>query len=147
MNDKAPLDPAGTGYQAPHKEYVVPSPKLKAFMVEDAQWERIKGRVSALEAKGGIDWLMAGGTSLAGIGASAGVALLVLPSATQGAQLDSGVKPTLWAVFIGGVVLSIVMFLLWRHLRDNKTKTASDICDEMSTIQEAWQEREGTDGP
>ena len=115
-------------------------------MVEDAQWDRIHDRVEALEAKGGIDWLMAGGTMVGGIAASAGLALLALPKATaKDGQLASSVKPTLWAVFLGGLFITVVMALLWRHLKDHKAKIASDICNEMDTIQAAWQERESAD--
>ena len=144
-----PPDTDSSAYQQrpPHKEYEVASPKLKAFMVEDAQWERIHGRVQALVSKGGIDWLMGVATLIAGVAASAGLALLALPQATMNdGNLSPSVKPILWAVFIGGVFLAVAMALTWRHLRDNKTKVASDICNEMNTIQEAWQERESADG-
>jgi hypothetical protein len=142
--DSGKAQPDGGGYRF-GKEYDVPHPKTKAFMVEDAQWERIQGRVAALEAKGGIDWLIALATMVGGIAASAGLALIALPNATRkGSELAPFVKPTLWAVVIGGAVVAIAMGLLWRHLRENKTKTASDICAEMNTIQEAWKEREAS---
>ena len=124
------------------KEYDIQQPKTKAFMVEDAQWDRIRGRVADLEAKGGIDWLIAASTMVGGIGASAGLGLLALPKATKGqTELAPFVSPALWATFLGGVFLAIVLGRLWVHLKDKEADTASDICAEMNTIQEAWQER------
>jgi hypothetical protein len=130
------------------KEYEVPHPKTRAFMVEDAQWERIQGRVASLEAKDGIDWLIALATMVGGIAASAVLALIALPNATkEGGELSPFVKPTLWVVFIGGAIVAVALALAWKHLKDNKTKTASDICAEMTTIQEAWKERKSSSTP
>jgi len=71
--------------------------------------------------------------------------LIALPQATQeGQELALFVKPALWALFIGGVVVALAMGLLWQFSRNDKTDTASDICDEMNTIQEAWKERESS---
>jgi hypothetical protein len=126
------------------KEYEVLQSKTRAFMVEDAQWDRLKGRVTALESRGGIEWLIAGATMLFGIAASAGLALVALPNATQNdsGELAPFVRPTLWAVLIGGALLALTMLLLWLHYKDDESKTAKDICSEMDTIHAAWQERE-----
>lgn len=114
-------------------------------MVEDAQWERIQGRVASLQAKEGIDWLIALATMVGGIAASAGLGLLALPSATKdGGGLSPYVKPTLWVIFVGGAVIAGALSLAWYRLRGNTAKTASDICDEMTTIQEAWKERKAS---
>lgn len=127
------------------KEYEVPHPKTRAFMVEDAQWERIQDRVESLQTKEGVDWLIALATMVGGIAASAGLALLALPSATQeGGDLSPFVKPTLWVVLIGGGLVAAALSIAWHRLRGNTTKTASDICDEMETIQEAWKERKAS---
>lgn len=142
MND-SPSDGSASAYhRAPHKEYDIASSKPKAFMVEDAQWERIHDRVEALEAKGSVDWLMALATMVGGIAASAGLALIALPRATAKENLDPSVKPVLWAVLIAGSVVAVTMGLLWLHLRKERSRTATDICNEMETIQQAWQERE-----
>lgn len=142
---KAPSDAGSPWSTGLGKEYDVPQSKPRAFMVEDAQWERIRGRVAALEAKGGTDWLIAGATMVFGIAASAGLALLALPSATRGSgEFAPFVRPTLWAVFISGAGLGVVMSLLWLHVKAYATKTASDICSEMNTIQEAWKERKSS---
>jgi hypothetical protein len=127
------------------KEYEVPHPKTRAFMVEDAQWERIQGRVAELEAKDSVDWLIALATMVGGIAASAILALIALPNATKDSgQLSPFVRPTLWTVSIGGAIVSAALALAWRRLKDSKTKTASDICAEMTTIQEAWKERKSS---
>lgn len=143
---EVPAEKDGAWSSGFSKEYEVPQSKTKAFMVEDAQWERIRKRVSVLEAKGGIDWLIAGATMVAGIGASAGLALLALPKATKDqAELSPFVRPVLWVTLVGGLFLAAVLGMLWVHFKDDEQDTASDICEEMNTIQEAWKEREDTE--
>ncbi len=134
--------PERSSYRPFGKEYEIPQPKTKAFMVEDAQWERIRERVASLEAKAGIDWLIAMATMLGGIAVSACLALIALPKATtKPEKLAPFVRPTLWVVFVGAGLLAIVMAALWRHFRAEETDIASDICDEMNTIQEAWKDQ------
>ena len=126
----------------PHKEYDIPAPRPKAFMVEVTQWERIQRRINDLEKQRGIGWLLPLATTIFGVAASAGLALLVLPSTTTAeGELASGVKPTLWAVGIGGFVLAGALVLAWNFLRKDREDRVSDICNEMDTIQEAWKER------
>jgi hypothetical protein len=148
MTTSADVDSQGSGTGGLYKfgkEYEVPHPKTRAFMVEEAQWDRIRKRVHSLEAKGGGDWLLALATMVGGIAASALLGLIALPQATQGEQeLALFVKPALWALFLGGVAVALAMGLLWHFSRKEKTDTASDICEEMNTIQEAWKERESS---
>lgn len=145
------LENQGSGDGDPYKfgkEYEVPHPKTRAFMVEEAQWHRIRKRVESLQARGSGDWLLALATMVGGIAASAGLGLLALPQATSEKQeLASFVRPALWALLIGGLVVSAAMGFLWKISRGEKGDTASDICEEMDTIQEAWKERESTSSP
>src|SRR5688572_29586014 len=98
------------GFQTvPSKQYQVAAPRPKAFMVEDAQWERLRERVDTLEAGRGIDWLVTAASTVGSIGVSALLALIALPQATEGSELSAGVKPALWAVFIGGVALAVAL--------------------------------------
>jgi hypothetical protein len=133
--------PEQGSYRPFGKEYEIPQPKAKAFMIEDAQWNRIRERVASLEAKAGIDWLIAIATMLGGIAVSAGLALIALPKATtEPGELAPFVRPTLFAVLIGGGIMAAALAVLWRHFRNEETAIASDICDEMNTIHEAWKE-------
>ncbi len=50
---------------------------------------------------------------------------------------ERGVEPALWAIGGGGVVLGLVLALLYRWMRSNRSVTATDICHEMDTIHEA----------
>ncbi|MFL5896063.1 MAG: hypothetical protein ACJ76Z_13255 [Thermoleophilaceae bacterium] len=138
---------AKSGYERPpgvHKAYIVPSPEAEAFMVEDAQWKRLRGRIDAIEKRPGLGWLLTVASSAFGVGASAFLALLVLPSATgPGAELSAGVKPSLMATGIASMVLCVVFVALYFVLRKNAKLDAVDICHEMDTIHASWKQREG----
>ena len=143
MNDSprkaAVAEDAGGESSGFSKQYEVAESKPKAFMVENAQWKRLRGRVNALESTGNVDWLLAIATMIGGIAASAGLALLALPNATK----DSGqLAPS---VLVAGAVVAVVMVVLWVSFRSAKSKVGSDICDEMDTIKAAWNEGQGAD--
>jgi hypothetical protein len=142
VSDGAPLQ-ARTPFSAvPRKEYDIRAPRPKAFMVEVAQWDRIQLRVDDLEKQRGIGWLLPVATTIFGISASAGLALLALPrTTTEEGELAAGVEPTLWAVTIGGAVLTLALVVAWYFLRMDREDRVSDICNEMDTIREAWEER------
>lgn len=128
--------------EAPAKQYKYSAARPKAFMVEDAQWERIQRRVDRLEKQRGINWLLTAASTVAGIGASALLALLVLPHATtKQTELAAGVRPTLWAVGIGGLVLGVLLVATYFAMHSQREKQTADICDEMDTIHAAWKER------
>ena len=109
-------------------------------MVENAQWDRIKHRVEALESQGSPEWLVSVGTGMGGIAASCLVAVLVLPE-SSGTTLGSGVRPALHAAWIAAAVLTAVCFALYWWARRRRSDQAQDIRNEMDTIKEAWQER------
>lgn len=134
----------GSSYRRPppHKEYDVAEPKPKAFMVEDAQWERLQGRVEALEKEPSISWLSNAAWTAISICVSAALAVIVLP-ASEGTHLGSGVRPALWAIAIATFALALILGGVYAWAKRSRRSNTSDICNEMDTIHEAWVERKG----
>jgi len=134
----------GSSYRRPppRKEYDVSEPKPKAFMVEDAQWDRLQGRVRELEKEPSISWLSSASWTAVTVGVSAVLAVLVLPS-SKGTKLGSGVEPALWAIAVATLVLAAVLAGVYFWAKQARRSTAADICAEMDTIHDAWVERKG----
>jgi hypothetical protein len=132
----------GSSYRraAPHKEYDVSESKPKAFMVEDAQWERLQGRVKAIEEEPSISWLTNAGWTAFSVSASAVLAVVVLPQ-SKGTQLGSGVRPGLWAIAIAAFAVGVIASALYVWSKYSRRSSTTDICAEMDTIHEAWVER------
>ncbi|HYP54823.1 MAG TPA: hypothetical protein VEQ41_00780 [Solirubrobacterales bacterium] len=124
----------------PRKEYSVSSPRPKAFMVENAQWDRIRKRVAVMEDQPSINWLPGAASTAFSVGVSAFLAVLVIPR-SEGTQLADWIQPALWAVTAVGFVLAAALFALYRWGRRMRVMTGRDICEEMDTIHAAWQER------
>lgn len=133
---------AGSSYRrpSPHKEYVISEPKPRAFMVEDAQWERLQGRVEKLESEPSISWLTNAAWTAFSICVSAVLAVVVLPS-SKGTHLGSGVRPALWAIAGAAFVIAVALAGVFFWAKDSRRASASDICAEMDTIHDAWVER------
>jgi hypothetical protein len=140
-------DEHGPGnYQiAPHKSYRFRQSEPEAFMVELAQWKRIRTRVDSLDERHSIGWLLTAASTAGSIGVGALIAVLALP-ASGGTTLGRGVVPTLWAIAVAGIVLGLAMTGLWVWARDRDKTESSDICAEMDTVLAAWEER-GSDFP
>jgi len=138
----------GSSYRRPppRKEYDVADPKPKAFMVEDAQWDRLQGRVNELEREPSISWLSSASWTAVSVGVSALLAVLVLPT-SKGTKLGSGVEPALWAIAGATLFLAAALAGVYFWAKHAKGSTAADICAEMDTIHDAWIERkeEGED--
>jgi hypothetical protein len=137
----------GSSYRRPppHKEYDVAEPKPKAFMVEDAQWERLQGRVEALEGEPSISWLSNAAWTAISICLSAVLAVIVLPN-SKGTHLGSGVRPALWAIAIATLALAVILAGVYAWAKRSRRSDANDICNEMDTIHEAWAERKEESG-
>jgi hypothetical protein len=129
------------------KEYPSARVKVEGFMVEKVQWTRIRKRVGQIEASHAPEWLLGLATLAAGVAASAGIAVLVLPHATETPPglssesiIASGTRPALWAALIAGVILAAALgALYWReHKKHSGEKT--DLQDEMDTIEKAWEQ-------
>jgi hypothetical protein len=133
----------GSSYRpAPRKEYDIAEPKPKAFMVEDAQWERLQGRVEAIEQEPSISWLSNAAWTAFSVSVSAVLAVVVLPT-SEGTHLGSGVRPALWAIAGAALFATAAAGGLYRYGKKSRRSNASDICAEMDTIHEAWVERKG----
>jgi hypothetical protein len=137
----------GSSYRRPppHKEYDVAEPRPKAFMVEDAQWERLQGRVEELENEPSISWLSNAAWTAISICGSAVLAAIVLPK-SKGTHLGSGVRPTLWAIAIATFALALILAGVYVWAKRSRRSNTSDICNEMDTIHEAWAERKEESG-
>jgi hypothetical protein len=129
------------------KEYPGARVKVDAFMVETVQWKRIRRRVGKIEASHAPEWLLGLATLAAGIAASAGIALLVLPHATKapvGASSESviepGTRPALFAALIGGAILAMALGALYKREHDKHSGEETDLQDEMDTIEKAWEQ-------
>jgi len=129
------------------KEYPSARVAVQAFMVEHVQWARLRKRVGKIEASHAPEWLLGLAAACAGISASAGIAYLVLPTATitpkglaESQLIASGTRPALIATFIGGLVLAGALGALYyrEHRKHRGEKT--DCQDEMDTIKQAWEE-------
>lgn len=132
----------GSSYRRPppHKEYDVSEPKPKAFMVEDAQWDRLQSRVKKLENGPSISWLSNAAWTGFSVCASAVLAVIVLP-ASEGTQLGSGVKPALWAIAGAAFFVVVILTGVYFWAKGARQSTAADICAEMDTIHDAWVEQ------
>jgi hypothetical protein len=124
------------------KQYTLRRAQAEAFMVQLAQWDRIRRRVNELGTQPSMDWVLTGASTALSVGIGAVIAALALPS-SKGTTLGAGVEPTLWAVGVGGIVVGLILCGVYLRTRRMKAADSSDICDEMDTIREAWQEREG----
>jgi len=129
------------------KEYPSARIKVEAFMVETVQWKRIRRRVGKIEASHAPEWLLGFATLAAGIAASAGIALLVLPHATKapvGASSESviepGTRPALFAALVGGAILAMALGALYKREHDKHSGEKTDLQDEMDTIEKAWEQ-------
>jgi hypothetical protein len=125
------------------KEYPSARVKVEAFMVERVQWKRIRKRVGKIEASHAPEWLLGLATLAAGVAASAGIALLVLPEATNPPAsgedvIAAGTRPTLIATLVAGVFVALVLGLLYWRERKKHSGEKSDLQDEMDTIETAW---------
>ena len=132
------------------KEYPTPRVKVAAFMVENVQWARIRKRVGEAEGAHAPEWLLGVATLAAGVAASAVIAYIALPHATDptpkdisGDVIAAGTRPTLIATFLAGSVLAAVFGLLYQRERKKHAGRRSDIQDEMDTIKTAWEESSG----
>lgn len=129
------------------KEYPSVRVKVEAFMVETVQWKRIRRRVGEVETSRAPEWLLGLATLVAGIAASAGIALLVLPHATKaplGASSESiiepGTRPALFATLIAGAIVALVLGALYKREHDKHSGEKTDLQDEMDTIEKAWEQ-------
>jgi hypothetical protein len=129
------------------KEYPAARVKVDAFMVEKVQWKRIRRRVGHIEASHAPEWLLGLATLAAGVAASAGIALLVLPHATNTPAGDpsesviaSGTRPALWAALIAGIILASALGGLYRREHKKHSGDKTDLQDEMDTIETAWEQ-------
>jgi hypothetical protein len=125
------------------KKYRVPPSEPEAFMVELAQWERLERRVNALEKAKPIDWLFTVAASCATLAASAVIAVLSLPTPTSTNGIGKSVQPVLLVLAGAAAVVALICVGLFRQFRGQRTNNATDICDEMKTIRNAWKQREG----
>jgi hypothetical protein len=124
----------------PRKEYVVSEPKTNAFMVEDAQWERLQGRVEKIEGEPSISWLTSAAWTAISVAISAVLAVIVFPN-SKGTHLGSGVRPALWAIAGASFFLAVILIGVYFWAKKARKSTAGDICAEMDTIHDAWVER------
>jgi hypothetical protein len=129
------------------KEYPSVRVKVEAFMVETVQWKRIRRRVGKIEASRAPEWLLGLATLAAGVAASAGIALLVLPAATKASAsassegvIESGTRPTLFATLIAGAIVALVLGALYKREHDKHSGEKTDLQDEMDTIEKAWEQ-------
>ena len=125
----------GSGLTVPAKEYTVKPAKPEGFVVENVQWERLHKRVEELESQPSVNWLSTAAWSTFSIGASAVLAVLVLPD-SEGTTLGDSVAPVLWILAAACAVLSAICTGLYFRMKKMRSTTASDICHEMDTIQQ-----------
>lgn len=103
-------------------------------MVSRTGWNRIRSRILADLGDASSNWLSAGFAFL-GIGASALLALLALPTVTTpGSELDPSVEPWLYTTAIFCAVLCVVFFGVHYGTMSRRKGVAQDIANEMDTM-------------
>ncbi len=117
------------------------------MVVEMAQWKRIHKRVDDLEKRWSIDWLAVSASASLSVAGGALIAVLTLPPAEPSTKIGPAVKPVLWVILAVSALLSAALIYLASLARDERKVTGSDICNEMDTIKEAWEQRESEGKP
>ena len=112
----------------------------EAFLVEMAQWARIRRRVQKLESRWSINWFTTGASSATSITIAAAIAAIVLPSGSQ-TGISGTVAPVLWVIAAASAVLAVALAGLAMFAHGERAATGADIVDEMDTIEKAWEQR------
>jgi hypothetical protein len=137
MTDALTEPPSGN--YAATKVYAQQTARPEAFMVEDAQWKRIRRRIGEIESTHAPEWLLTIASIAIGIAASAAIAYVVLPKATKhSADLAAGVRPSLISAAIAGLLVGVVLGGEYLRQRRRQAVEKTDLQDEMDTIRRAW---------
>jgi len=129
-----PQGPTGSQLQAKDKTYthtttLPPDPSRPGYVMDEARYERIQGRIRKEMGRWAPQVSIAGAFASLGVAVSALLAYLVLPRHTTG--LPAGAQGIIAVIAIAAGVLFLVFMAGYLVVSRRGNEAAIDICDEM----------------